>query len=131
MKKRYIDIDGSWGIIFCYDFDFLDVDEMSAIMDSFGVSEREISRAIRILLGINTGMTISRSDLKMSVVFISEASSFEQFMDSISHEIDHIQASILDYYMIPQGGEDGAWLQGFIMRKVTRILMEDGVMKKG
>lgn len=131
MKKRYIDIDGYWGIVFCYDFDFLDVDEMGAIMNSFGVSDKEISMAIRILLGINTGMTISRHDLTMSVVFVSESSSLEQFMDSISHEIDHVQESILEHYMIPQGSEDGAWLQGYIMRKMTNILKKDGVIIEG
>ena len=87
--------------------------------------------AIRILLEINTGMTISRHDLTMSVVFVSESSSLEQFMYSISHEIDHIQASILEHYMITQGGEDFAWLQGYIMRKMTNILKKDGVIYNG
>jgi len=131
MIKRYIDVDGYWGIVFCYDYDMLDMDEMAAIMDSFGVDDREIRRALRILMGTNTGMTISRHDITMSVVFISEASSLEQFIDTCSHEVDHVQASILQHYGIPQGDEDGAWLQGYIMREITRILHKDGVIKEG
>ena len=131
MRKRYIDVDGFWGIVFCYDYDFRDVDEMAAIMNSFGVEDREISNAIQILMGANTGMTISRNDITMSVIFVSEASDFEQFMDTCLHELDHVQASILDHYMINQGGEDGAWLQGYMMRELTRILRKDGVIKEG
>lgn len=125
MVTRYIDVDGYWGIIFVYDFNILDAEEMAAIMDSFGLSEHEIPKAIRTLLGVNTGMAISRHDLTMSVVFVSEASSLDQFLDTCAHEVDHVQAAILEHYNIPQGGEDGAWLQGYIMRKITRILQND------
>lgn len=131
MRKRYIDVDGYWGIVFCYDYDFFDIDEMGAIMNSFGLSEKDISEALRILYGVNTGMTISRNDIRMSVVFVSESSSLEQFMDTCTHELDHVQSSILEYYEIAQGGEDGAWLQGYMMRKLTKILERDGVIKKG
>lgn len=126
MKTRYIDIDEYWGVLFCYDFDFRDCDEIAAIMDSFDVGEREIRKAINILMGTNSGMAISRNDISMSVIFVSEATSIEQFLDTCAHEIDHVQSSILDYYDVEQGGERGAWLQGYLMRKITEILCEDG-----
>lgn len=66
------------------------------------------------------------ADLTMSVVIIGEASSSEQFFDSLAHEIDHVQDSILRRYNIEQGGEDGAWLQGYIMRGITKWLIKDG-----
>lgn len=128
MKKHYLDIDSSWGIIFCYDFDVLDAEEMGAIMDSFGMEESEIRYAMRVLFGTNTGMTVSRSDLTMSVIFVGESSSIEQFMDSCAHEIDHVQSAILRHYGIEQGGEDAAWLQGFIMRKIVKVLNADGFL---
>lgn len=129
MIKHYVDIDTAWGVIFCYAFDESDIDEMIAIMDSFGMYSDEIQEAILVLLGgTNNAMTISRPDLTMSVVFVGDAESIEQFMDSVAHEIDHVQDSICRFYDVPFGSEDAAWLQGYLMRGITRSLIEDGVI---
>lgn len=128
MKKHYVDIDGYWGVLFIYDFDMMDMDEIAAILDSFGVGEKKIREAMPILYGTNTGMTVSRMDVTMSVIFVGESSSVEQFFDTISHEIDHVQDAIDTYYGVRQGGEDSAWLQGYIMRGITKALKEDGII---
>lgn len=127
MIKHYIDVDSAWGVVLCYDFDLLDMDEMAAIMDSFGVEEEEIHEAMHVLLGINSGMTISRSDITMSVVFISKASSLEQFLDTLAHELDHVQDAVCRFYDVPQGSEDAAWLQGYLMRGASHCLARDGI----
>lgn len=128
MKRHYVDIDGYWGIIFIYDYDFMDIDELAAILDSFGASDKDIRKAMSILYSTNSGMTISRSDLTMSVIIISEATSVEQFMDTLVHEIDHVQDAIDELYGVEQGSEESAWLQGYIMRGISRALKEDGII---
>jgi len=122
MKERYIDVDGAWGILLCYDYTRRDYDRMHAIMESFGMSEYRIIEAMDVLRHKNTGMTVSRSDLTMSVMFVGPATSKEQFMDTVAHEIDHVQHAIARHYDVSCGSEDAAWLQGYIMREVTRIL---------
>ena len=37
METAYIDVDGKWGVIICYDFDMFDWDDMRAIMRTFGM----------------------------------------------------------------------------------------------
>lgn len=128
MKRHYVDIDGYWGIIFIYGYNFMDIDELAVILDSFGASEKDIRKAMPILYSVNSGMTISRSDLTMSVIVISEATNVEQFMDTLAHEIDHVQDAIDRHYGVRQGSEDSAWLQGYIMRGISRALREDGVI---
>lgn len=130
MKRHYVDIDGYWGIIFIYDYNFMDIDELATILDSFGASEKDIRKAMPILYSVNSGMTISRSDLTMSVIVISEATNVEQFMDTLAHEIDHVQDAIDRHYGVWQGSEDSAWLQGYIMRGISRALKEDGIVCK-
>ena len=126
MITRYIEIpEDKWGILFIYDFDIMDADEMGGIMDSFGLSEDRINDAIRILLGVNAGMTISRNDLRMSVIFVGVASSIEQFADTIAHEVDHVQTAICDYYDVPYGSEDAAWTQGYIIRCIAHEIKND------
>lgn len=127
MRTHYIEIgDNEWGVLLFYDFDYADRTEMSAIMDSFGVYDAEIRRALNVLFDPNSGMTISRPDLRMSAMFISDATSVEQFIDTVAHEIDHVQSAICDYYGIDYGGEDAAWLQGFLAQKVAEKLRGDG-----
>lgn len=125
MTERYIDIDGAWGVLFCCDYGRRDIERMWAIMESFGLSEYSIIEAMDVLRHRNTGMTISRYDVTMSVMFVSEATSHEQLMDTVAHEIDHVQYAICRYYDVERGGEDAAWLQGYLMRKITCILEDN------
>lgn len=126
MQKHYIDIDGYWGVLLVYEFSLLEIDEIADIMINFGVSSAEMRYAMRVLYGINGGMTISRPDVSMSVVFIGEASSIEQFFDTLAHELDHVQDTIDEVYGVEQGSEESAWLQGYLMRGVSKWLKKDG-----
>ena len=119
MTTRYIDIDGYWGIILCYDFGWSDADSMAAIMDAFGMGDSHIREAMRVLYGVNSGMTISRSDLCMSAMFISDTTSKAQFFDTLAHEIDHVQDAICEHYDVALGTEPAAYLQGYIVRQMA------------
>lgn len=125
MKNHYIDMDGKWAIVLCYDYDMLDMDRMAALMHSMGSSDKSIRKSMNILFGMNTGMTISRSDYKMSLMFIGNATSIEEFVDTATHEADHVQSAMCDYYGIPYGSEEAAYLQGDIMREITHCLVKD------
>lgn len=64
----------------------------------------------------------------MSVVCIGNATSLEQWWDTLSHEIDHLQDAIMQYYDVSSGTEEAAWLQGYIMRLIVKALLSDGAM---
>ncbi len=128
MRKHYIDIDDAWALIFCYDYDYRDMDDMAALMAALGASDRQINEAMIVLFGVNTGMTISRADLRMSLVFVGEASSMEQFLDTTAHELYHVENAIGDYYDVPYDSEDAAWTDGYLMREVSRALRRDKVL---
>lgn len=126
MQTKYIDVDGAWGIVLCYDLHRLDEYEMRQNMIAFGMRGQNIEKAIDILLyHNNTGMCISRDDIRMSLVFIGNATDNSQWWDSAAHEtLYHAVHAIHEYYGIPYGSEDGAWLTGYIMRKAVQILGE-------
>lgn len=85
----------------------------------------EIASIQNLLLGLNRGFTFSNSGLRMSVMCIGDATSKEQWWDTLSHEIDHLQHSVMEYYGVKPGTEDAAWLQGYIMRLIVRALKND------
>lgn len=125
MVVRHIDIDkGKWGILFVYDFDLMDWDRLSAIMQTFGLSERNIKKSLRILSTYNSGMCVSRDDVRMSVIFIGKSTSTSQFWSTVSHELFHVEQAILDYYGTEWDGEPAAYLSGYLLQKVVEEIAE-------
>lgn len=126
MKTEYIDVKKKWGVILCYDLKRLDEYEMRAMMMSFGMHGGSLEEAVDILLnGKNCGMCVSRDDIRMSLVFIGNATSSDQWWDTTAHEVMyHVMVAICDYYDVPYGSEDGAWLTGYLMRKTVQLLGE-------
>ncbi len=124
MKTEYIDVRGKWGIVVCYDLLRKDVRYMRALMESVGMENDDIDEALRILLyHENTGMCVTNPKLKMSLVFVGEATGEDQWWDTMAHEVlDHAKVAILDYYGIPLRGEDSAWLTGYLMRRTVQLI---------
>ena len=126
MKKHYVDIDKKWAFVFAYDIKWKDLGEVGEWLEALGSSEEEIDEAQELLTKWNKGFTKSNSGLRMSVMCIGKATDEPQWWDTVNHEIDHLQNTILRYYDVGQGSEDAAWLQGYIMRKIIQTLEADG-----
>lgn len=125
MKNEYIDIPKEkWGILFIYDFDENDEDDLYAIMRSFNVSERNANKSLKILSTYNSGMAVSNFDLRMSAMFIGKPSSSGQFWNSVVHETSHVASAIVEYYDEPCDGEAIAYLQGYIFQCIVEQVAE-------
>ena len=125
MQTKYIDVKGKWGVVLCYDFHHGDEEEMRQSMEAFGIGEESIDEAIDILFMENKGMCVSRNDIRMSLVFIGNATGGDQWWDTVAHEtLDHVKTAICLYYGVPFGSEDSAWLTGYLMRKAVQLLGE-------
>lgn len=128
MKKHYIDIVGKWAFIFAYDIGERDLGEVGDWLEALGALKRDIRRAQHVLSGLNTGLTFSSDNLRMSVMCIGDATDAEQWWDTLDHEIDHLQYTIMLHYDVEPGTEEAAYLQGYIMRGIIRALVKDGAM---
>lgn len=125
MVTDYIDIpDGKWGIVVIYDFDTIkEKPDLLAIMRSFGMSSYNAKRALSILSSYNTGMAISNPDIRMSAIFISNATSPSEWWSTCLHEIRHAAQAIIEYYGA-DWGEDDAYLTGFLTKQVVEKIAE-------
>ena len=128
MFKHYLDIAGKWAFVIAYSIGPDDLDEVGEWLKALGARPRKIRQAKRLLTKLNKGLTLSYSGLRMSVMCIGDATSLEQWWDTLDHEIDHLQDAILEYYGVKHGTEDAAWLQGYIMRLIVRAMRADGTM---
>lgn len=125
MQTKYIDVDdGKWGIIVIYDFNLLDFDELSAIMQTFGMSLRSASKSLRVLSQPNSGMAVSKLDIRMSAIFVSKPTSNAEFWNTLAHEIHHVANTIIEYYGETYFGEPSAYLHGYLFQKVVEQIAE-------
>lgn len=126
MTTKYLDIKGKWGVVVCYNLKPMDEFEMRQLMMALGMHGQELDDAVETLLyQENSGMCITSMRQRMSLVFIGEATSEDQWWDTLAHEIlDHVKAAICEYYDVPFVSEDAAWLTGYLMRKVVQIIGE-------
>ena len=121
MKAEYIDVKEKWGVVFCYDLRRLDEYEMRAMMMSLGLRGMRLDEAVDVLLDEeNTGMCISNDGLRMSLIFIGNATSEEQHWDTVVHELSHAAHAICDYYDVSHVGEDYSWTLGYLTRMVVQ-----------
>ena len=128
MYKHYLDIAGKWAFIFAYNIGEENFDEIGEWITALCAKPREIKRTKKLLRQLNKGFTFSSSGLRMSVMVIGGATSLEQWWDTVSHEVDHLQDTVMEYYDVVPGTEDAAWLQGYIMRLIVKALRHDGTM---
>lgn len=126
MKQAYLKFpDNEWGVVVVYDFDTLfEHNVLVEQMRSFGMSIRNAEKALRILSNYNTGMAISNETLKMSAIYISDATNPSQFWDTCAHELAHVCTSIIDAYDVDYRSEDAAYLSGFLMRQLVEAIGE-------
>lgn len=123
MKRFYSEVGKKkWAFVFAYDIGDEDLEEIDSWMYSLGARRQDVRKSERIILDLNKGFTFSNDELKMSLVCVSDATSEDEWWNTVVHEIDHLQHSICLYYGIEHGSEDCAYLQGELMRLILKGL---------
>lgn len=120
MENAYIDVDGYWGVVVVFNYNKYDKDDLWAIMRSFGMKPQNANKALSVLSNYNTGLSVSNDALRMSAIFISDATSTSEWWSSAIHELKHTADAIISYYGVDWDGEDAAYLTGYL----TKMLVE-------
>ena len=119
MIKSTIDVAGYWSIVLFVDVDYDDFDIIeSALTDILAPISIIDEIYDKISYKLNSGVTFTNSDYRSSVVCINKGSTKEQVINTISHEADHVQAAICDYYNVPLDSEQAAYLIGYLVGKM-------------
>ena len=69
------------------------------------------------------GMTLTIPSDLMSVLFISEATSDEEWFDTLIHELKHVVENISEFYQVEPSSEPAAYMQGEIGRQLFPMIM--------
>lgn len=123
MQTEYVDVRGKWGIVLCYGLDLDDDIDIMNYMMSLGSNEEGAYKAVNVLFGQeNAGLCVTNMALRMSLIFIGDADSAEQWWDTLSHELYHAQQAIIEYYNVRPDTEKAAWTMGYLMRKSVELV---------
>lgn len=115
--------DYKWGIVLCYDLKERDEQDIMNYMMSLGSNEEGAYKAVDVLFGQeNAGLCVTNMKLRMSLIFIGDADSAEQWWDTLSHELYHAQQAIIEYYGVQPDTEKAAWTMGYLMRKSVELV---------
>lgn len=114
-----------WDIIVYYNIDMKYKQYLSNILYQQGCSNKEINESMNILSKYNTGITYTNMKRRISIVFISKATSNDQFINTIIHEAKHVQTHVCDYYNINENGETAAYLIGYIVQQMYKIFKQE------
>ena len=119
MIKSTIDVAGYWSIVLFVDVDYDDFDIIeSALTDILAPISIIDEIYDKISYKLNSGVTFTNINYRTSIVCINKGSSKEQVINTISHEADHVQAAICDYYNVPLDSEQAAYLIGYLVGKM-------------
>lgn len=119
MIKSIIDVAGYWSIVLFVDVDYDNFDIVeSALTDALAPISVIDEIYDKISYKLDSGVTFTNSDYKLSIVCINKGSTREQTINTISHEADHVQAAICDYYNVPLDSEQAAYLIGYLVGKM-------------
>ena len=119
MIKSTIDVVGYWSIVLFVDVDYDNFDIIESALTDILAPISVIDEIYdKISYKLNSGVTFTNSDFKTSIVCINKGSTREQIINTISHEADHVQAAICDYYNVPLDSEQAAYLIGYLVGKM-------------
>ena len=121
MIKRIINIKDYWTIIIFLNINYnkynIIEDELLKLNASYDVID-EIYDTISF--DYNKAFAYTNLKLRTSLIGINKTTDIEEMLDSIVHEVDHVQADICEYYNVPLNSEDAAYLIGYIIKLLYR-----------
>lgn len=119
MIKSTIDVAGYWSIVLFVNVDYDNYDIVESALTDILAPISVINEIYdKISYEYNSGVTFTNSDYRTSIVCINKTTSREELINTISHEADHVQDAICEYYDVPLDSEQAAYLIGYLVGKM-------------
>lgn len=130
MTAQHLSIEGYWNVTVLYDVLPGDLPEVARLMRRAGASQKMIDEATKNLSGWNAGYTLTVMGWRESIVCIGRATSLREFLNTVIHEVDHVQAHVAEYYGVELGTEQAAYLQGYIGGRLLEFVVKQIIINQ-
>lgn len=123
MLRQLINLDGYWLVTVIYVPQERDMPMVAEAYRRIGCPEDDI-RFIETLMVYqwNKGATFSNPVERRSVMVIGRSKNWEQFFNTVMHEVKHVVDDIVAAYDVMNYGEPPAYLQGEIGRQMAPMI---------
>lgn len=124
MVTQYINLKKyKWGVLIYYGTSEEDVNDVYNALIALGCSKREAYKATRTVTSkLNTGLTFTNTELRMSLICVSDATTADEFVNTAVHEANHVQSHVCEYYGIDDDEEPASYLIGYIVQRMYKML---------
>ena len=119
---------GRWVVDFIFAEDGYDEEAVLGCLYDIDAPISVMQRANRIMesMEYNRGFTWTNPSLRRAVVVIGPTTSGEEFINTLSHEIDHLSDSIAEYYGIKGHREGTSYLTGDTTMALAKVICRLG-----
>ena len=118
MIKRIININNYWKVIVYYNIDYNFFDYVENDLLYYGTPVESIKRIYYNMRTNAKAFTYSNDKYRVSIVGFNIHFDKYDYINSIVHEAEHIKQAMLDYYNIPDEGENAAYTIAYIATKM-------------
>lgn len=129
MTRQYLQLSPyNWRLTVFYNIQPKDLEEVLITLWEYGCPNKEIRTVALTLQKRNTGFTYTNHYLRTSIMGIGWVTSDNQFINTIVHEIKHLQSDICNYYGISHTGEQASIISGDVaelMYTDFKLYLED------
>ena len=123
MIKRIININNYWKVIVYYNIDYNFFDYVENDLLYYGTPVESIKRIYYNMRTTAKAFTYSNSKYRVSIVGFNIHFDKHDYINSIVHEAEHIKQAMLDYYNIPDEGENAAYTIAYIATKMLQMIV--------
>lgn len=113
-----------WSFEVYYDVKPRNLYDIRRVLLRAGSTMENADEACDVLSAYDSGYTFTNFKRHLTIMIMSRTTSAEQMYDSISHERRHATDHIGEYYDLLPNGEEVAYLQGEIARKMFPAVVE-------
>jgi len=121
MIRKVINIDNYWKVIVYYNINY---NLFSYIAEDLLAINSPVERIDAIYFNLRykaKAVTVSSFKYRTSIVAFNIHKTFNDYLNSIVHEAEHVKQAMLKYYRIKDKGEPPAYTIGYLAMKMLGI----------
>ena len=123
MIKRIININNYWKVIVYYNIDYNFFDYIKFDLLKYSTPVEKIKHIYYNMRHTAKAFTYSNDKYRVSIVGFNIHFDKYDYINSIVHEAEHIKQAMLDYYNIPDEGENAAYTIAYIAMKMLQMIV--------
>lgn len=94
----------------------------SDLLVAAGQKPAYAQKVVTELMWPNRGYTYTRFGEHLTIIIVTESTSYDQMYDSVQHELKHAVEHISSYYGVDPKSEEAAYLQGEIAKNMYKAV---------